>query len=70
MANRTNSDYMSLYLKPFGDQVNAWMNNGSLIHHGSNPDYAEYIRPLQIHKTTIEPTKPRYIVNSSVILNV
>ena len=59
MNNRLNSDYMSLYLKPFGDQVKSWMCNESLIHHGSNPAYAQYIQPLQIHKTTIEPSKPR-----------
>ena len=59
MTNRQNSDYMSLYLKPFGDQVKAWVANESLIQRSRHPDYSQVVAPLQVHKTTIEPNKPR-----------
>ena len=59
MANKRNSDYMSLYLKPFGDQVKAWVSNESLVHRTNNEAYTQEVQPLQVHKTTIEPTKPR-----------
>ena len=56
---KTNSDYMSEYLNEFGTQIRSWISNESLIHMGQEQELSRLLSPVQIFKTTIEPSKPR-----------
>ena len=56
---KTNSDYMSDYLNEFGSQIRSWIRNESLIHMGQEQELTHLLSPVQIFKTTIEPSKPR-----------
>ena len=60
-GSKRNSDYMQDYLKDFGTQIRAWIDNESLIHLSQEIELAEKLTPIQVFKTTIEPNKPRYI---------
>ena len=56
---KSNSDYMSEYLSEFGSQIRTWINNESLIHLSQETELCERLAPIQVFKTTIEPSKPR-----------
>ena len=58
-GNKTNSDYMSLYIEPFADQIRKWLQNESLIALTPNNPVTKFLGPVQIYKSTIEPKKPR-----------
>lgn len=53
---------MSDYLDDFGLQIRKWISNESLIHLSQESELNRVLTPLQVFKTTIEPSKPRYDV--------
>ena len=59
-GNKKNSDYMSEYLPDFGKQILSWVDNESLIHLSHEQELNKYLQPIQVFKTTIEPSKPRW----------
>ena len=60
IPNFQNSEYMADYMKPWVSQLQKWMENGTLVSHSHNPDHNAFLGTDRlIHKTTIEPNKPR-----------
>ena len=58
-GDKFNSDYMSLYIDPFADQIRKWLQNESLIALSPRNPVTKFLGPVQIYKSTIEPKKPR-----------
>ena len=54
-----NSDYMAEYIKPFGKQVRAWLDQDCLTPNREGDAHSAFLGPVLTHKMTIEPTKPR-----------
>ena len=52
---------MSLYSEAFVSQIQKWIQNESLIPMRTADAITEYLGPIQIFKSTIEPKKPRGI---------
>ena len=50
---------MSLYSEPFLEQIQKWVQNESLIPLQDGDEIADFLGPVQIFKSTIEPRKPR-----------
>ena len=50
---------MSQYLEPFGKQLKKWIRNDCIQKYVATDDSCVGLGRLHIHKTTIEPSKPR-----------
>ena len=58
---------MSTYSEPFVSQIKAWIQNESLVHLSQETANAEYLGPVMVNKSTIEPNKPRYALYFNMI---
>ena len=54
-----NSDYMSNYLETFGEQIKTWLRTDCIRPHRPEYESAQDLGSVHVHKTTIEPEKPR-----------
>ena len=55
---------MSNYLTAFGDQVKTWLRNDCIRPHRPEIESARDLGSIHVHKTTIEPEKPRICLKS------
>ena len=46
-------------MKPFGDQVKKWVEQDCLYPYQPESDHSQFLGDVLIHKSTIEPKKPR-----------
>lgn len=56
---------MSNYLTAFGDQIKTWLRNDCIRPHRPEIASARDLGSIHVHKTTIEPEKPRICLKLS-----
>ena len=54
-----NSDYMGNYVKVFGQQVKKWLGQDCLMPYRRTEPHSDFLGDILVHKSTIEPKKPR-----------
>ena len=59
---------MADYIEPWVDQMQKWLENGSLLSHTQNPEFRKFLgNDCLTFKMTIEPCKPRLCINARAL---
>ena len=59
---------MSQYLTAFGDQIKTWLRNDCIRPHRPEIASTRDLGSVHVHKTTIEPEKPRICLKYKLYL--